>query len=105
MPVGRDSDPVRTASESSPTRPGHLPYAGNTYGLRYWYVSRLSASGLSTNFSALASQVRNDRVWWAMLPMSAAVVHRWPYSTSHDGALRDFTQSRKLRAWSASVTG
>src|SRR5262245_10616653 len=92
-------------SYQTATQNGAAAHAGNRYGFRYSYVSSLSAAGLPTNRSAFESQVSNDRVRWAMLPMRAAVVHRWPYSTSHDGAFGDFTQSRKSRAWSASLIG
>src|SRR5262249_18633306 len=79
------------------------PCPGNLYGSRYSYLRNLFAAVLFVNFSAFASQSSTDRVRWAMFPISAAVVQRCPYSTSQLGALRFFTQSRKLRAWSASL--
>src|ERR1700722_19710490 len=40
-----------------------------------------------------------------MLAINAEEVHRCPYSMSQEGVFRLLTQSRKLRAWSASRIG
>src|SRR5437667_652971 len=71
---------------------------GSSYGARYWYMSSRLASVLFVNLSALASHSRTDLVLWAMLPMRAALVSRWPTSMSQLQVWRLLTQSRKLRA-------